>query len=496
MRLVRQLVPMVVLLALAWLAGPVLLAADPAAAERQYRVARRLVVEGSPEATAALQKVIELDPEGKLVDDSLVDQALLLGIPRWPEDVGSLEGATAQQAMTLLTRVTDEFSLADRALQARYLRALLKLEPLASYDASDAGLELITAATAREPLEWAHAARYALGWLAEQQTQLDRARNAYQRLVVDAPGGAAATRARTGLGRMQLRDGRFGPAASLFEEALLLGAPPELHADSLKEAAVRALLAQASGSATPRRGEALASATGVRALMGMAATPDGGVLLGGERIAAAIRYDAAGTVVGRWSLIDIQAVAVDPFGNAYAAAGDKIFQLRADQAPRTMATQGDFTPVTALAVDGTGRLWILDRRGEQIGKIEPGVGSPVPFGNLGRARLSALAWDGRRLLALNTKDRTVVAIGADGAPQKVASAGLLRPQALAAGPAGQIAVLDGKNRAAQMFDSSGSAIGAVSWGSVGMEKASAVSLAQDGSLLLFDPSSQRCVRVP
>ena len=46
--------------------------ADPDAAERQFRLARRLVAEGSPEAAPALDRVLELDPRGALADDALV----------------------------------------------------------------------------------------------------------------------------------------------------------------------------------------------------------------------------------------------------------------------------------------------------------------------------------------------------------------------------------------------------------------------------------------
>ena len=64
-------------------APPATAAGDADAAERQYRVARRLVAERSPEARAALDKVLALDPQGPRADDALVDQALLEGPARW-----------------------------------------------------------------------------------------------------------------------------------------------------------------------------------------------------------------------------------------------------------------------------------------------------------------------------------------------------------------------------------------------------------------------------
>ena len=50
----------------AGIAATPLVASDPAAAKRQYRVARRLAAEGSPDAAAALRRVVELDPRGSL----------------------------------------------------------------------------------------------------------------------------------------------------------------------------------------------------------------------------------------------------------------------------------------------------------------------------------------------------------------------------------------------------------------------------------------------
>jgi tetratricopeptide (TPR) repeat protein len=478
------------------LAGTQLLAADPAAAERQFRIARRLIAERSPEAVAALQKVLELDPQGVLADDALVEQALLLGIPRWPEETGRMELEPARQAQELLTRVTDEFSLADRAPEARYLRALLRLEPLPFHDASDARLELVTVATARNALPWSRIARYALGWVAEQEGKDARALEAYQRIVVDAPESETAPRAEVGLARLQLREGRPGEAAAGLQAAIDREVPPQLRAEALRELAVRAVLLRSGAGRPAGTAAPLASSTGVRDLVGMVATPDGGVLVAGRKLAAVLRYDSAGEVVGRWSLEDLQALAVDPRGLAFAAAGDTIHLLERERPPRPVASLGEFMPVTALAVDGLGGFWVLDRRGERVGRVAPGSGQAVPVGPVQRARLEALAWDGRRLLALNARDKNVVSVDAEGRLEVVAGRGLLKPQALAAAPDGSLAVLDGRADEVLRFDSRGEPLGSVSWAGAGIARAETISVAWDGALLFFDGSTQRCVRVP
>ena len=62
------------------LAAPTLAQAD---AEAEFRVARRLVAEGSPQAADALDRVFRLDPDGPLADDALLERALLVGMAGW-----------------------------------------------------------------------------------------------------------------------------------------------------------------------------------------------------------------------------------------------------------------------------------------------------------------------------------------------------------------------------------------------------------------------------
>jgi hypothetical protein len=244
------------------------------------------------------------------------------------------------------------------------------------------------------------------------------------------------------------------------------------------------------------RAEPLAGPTGIRNLVGMAVAPDGGVLLAGGKLAAVLRYDGAGQVTGRWSLEDLQAVAVDSRGLAFAAAGDRVYFLEQDQSPRPVASLGEFSPVTSLAVDGIGRFWVLDRRGERIGRIDPGSGQVVAVGSEQRSKLESMIWDGARLLALNPREKAVVRIDEEGGLTTVAGQGLLKPVGLAADPAGRLAVLDGRADAILLFDLLGEPLGSIAWIATGVEKPASLALGWDGAPLLFDDSSQRCMRVP
>jgi hypothetical protein len=476
----------------AWLP---LLAADPDAAERQYRVARRLIAEGSAEAAAALDKVIELDPQGDLADDAAVEKALLMGIPRWPEELGKLGVLPGREALELVTHVTKELSGADKASQARYLRALLLLEPLPFHDPSEARLDLITVATAAEPRDWVQAARYAVGWLAEQQGQDERALAAYQRLVVDAPGSRAALRAEVGLGRLLLRRGDFGPAAERLQHALDNGVHHECGAEALRELAIRSLLGRTHGSSVGSG--PISFQTAVRSPAGMAVMPDGGVILGDPRGAEVIRFDAQGVAIDRWSLEDIQDVAASHLGRIFAAAGDGIFRLEPGGAAVRIASQGMLRPVSSLEADGLGRIWLIDKKGESVARIEPGAAAAEIVGSRDSGlRLSSAAWEGLRLVAVDSREKLLLAVEIDGSVTELSAGGLQKPLAVAVNPAGQAAVLDGRLDAVLFYDSGGKPLGNMTWSSAGLGKPVTLVYAPDGALLLFDGATGRCVRVP
>jgi hypothetical protein len=472
-------------------------AADPAAAERQYRVARRLAAEGSAEAKTALDKVIELDPAGELADDAAVDKALLLGLPHWPEELGRIDILAAREALESLGWVADELSGSDRAPEARYLRALLLLEPLPFNDASEARLDLITVATGREQDAWSRAARYAAGWLADQQGKDDRAISSFQRLMVDAPQSDAAVRAKIGLARLMLHRRDFGRAADLLQQAVDGGAPAETGAAALRELAVRSLLGSLPGTGAGETLRSSAEVSGVRSPSCFAAAPDGGLLLGDQKSDEVVRLSGSGDVGGRWSLDGLQAVAIGPQGAAFAAADDAIYRLQEGRKPMQIASQGDFAPVSALAADGLGRLWLLDRRGDRLGVIRPGAIGPIVSGDVdGGSRLSALAWDGRRLIALDPRKRVLLAIGPEGARRELPASGLQKPLDVAVNAAGGIAVLDIRAGAILFFDAEGSELGRRSWETAGIDRPAAVAYANDGALYLLDASSSVSVRVP
>lgn len=474
---------------------------DAEAAERQYRVARRLAADGSPDAAAALERVVELDPTGALADDALVDEALLLPIARWPEELGRVDPAGARVALALLERSLT-VPRGDRGSEARYLRALVRLEPLPGFDPAAARSDLVAVASALGPGATAVAARYAVGWLAEGEAAAERAFDAYQRIVIDAPSSAAAARARVGIARIELARGDPGAAARWLEEAVEHEPAGESTAVALRELALRRVLARAGAAPAAREGVAKI-ATRMRSVTDLAPLSTGGILLASVKDRTVVELDEWGSSRDLWQIEGLQAIAVDPGGRAWAASGDALWRLSPGGEARRVAATGDYGPVQAIAVDALGGIFLLDRRGERIGRVEPGAAAPAGYREDRAWRLVDLAWDGAQLVALDARARAVLAFGADGTIHPLALPELSRPLALAADPAGRIGVLDPRaGVVASVFvprhAGSGGAIVTDTFdlAAVGVARPVAFAFALDGALELFDATDGGWFREP
>ncbi len=464
-------------------------AADPAAAERQYRAARRLVAEGSAEAGAALRKVAELDPAGAWADDAWVDLALLERPARWPEDLGEIGEPAARRAGEILDRVVTELPAADRTAEARYYRALLHLEPLPLYDPASARADLLAVAAPGSAPVWAHSARYAAAWILEQSGALGRAADAYGRLLVDAPDSEPASRARVAAARVALRRGDAGRAAALTQRAIDDHVAPLLGAEALRELSLRNLVPTAPRAAAVER-----TPSGVRSLAGFAGVP-AGALVGDARTSLVLKLGASG-VVSRWNVAELQAVTVDPLGRIYAAAGDRVYRLAPDGLARPIAHQGDFAPVTALAADAAGRLWVLDRKRERIGRIDPAASAPAWVWTHPGGRLVGLAWDGSRVVAVDAREKLLLAARIDGPLEPAGLGSVQKPVAFAVDRAGTVAVLDERDDALHLLTPEGDERGRIDCKAFGITKPQAVAFEPDGAIGVFDGSDGSWVRLP
>jgi hypothetical protein len=425
----------------------------------------------------ALARVVELDPDGPLADDALVDQALLESLAAWPEAAGALDPEAAARARQRLNETLKRFPSSDRLDEALYHRGLLYLEPLAGYDPSAARVDLTAVATSSS--EWATPARYALAWLHEHEGDDERALDAYQRLLIDEPTEPAGARARVGVARVLLRRSDYGLAARRLQEAIEAGVPPEARARNLLELSVRSLLREAGAGDTSRP---VRTRTGVRSPAGFTPTRAGGILIGDRKRGTVLEFGAGGERSGEWTVEGVQTVAVDVLGRRFAADKTSVLLLEDGGRVETLAALGDYTPLGRLVADAEGGLWLLERKGRRVGHVTPGADTPEPFWE-GAERLQSLVWEGRRLAALDAKTGAVVTLESSGVTPH-GTAALSRPVALAADPAGRLAILD--KTGAIRFVRAGGGAEAAGFASSDVPRPTGIGLGPEGELHLLD----------
>jgi tetratricopeptide (TPR) repeat protein len=373
-------------------------------------------------------------------------------------------------------------------------RAPLELEPQPHRDPAAARVELLAVATRPDDDPWAARARYVLGWLDEVEGRHERAAGRYHRLLLDSEADPAAVRAAVGLGRIAMREGRFDHAAAWLEQAVEREAPHETRALGLRELAVRGVL-RAAGGGRAWPAAARTVETAVRGAEDLAALPDGGWLVADRKTETVTRFGLDGTPGRRWELDGVVSVAVDPFGRAYAAAGQGVFRLTEDRADLLPGT-GELGPLCCLAVDGAGAVWMADRRGARLARLEPAAARSEVILESREVKLGDLVWDGRRIVATDLRTARLLAIGPDGAAETLSSLGSARPLALAADAAGQVAVLDAKVPEVVLIGPDGTIRERLSTAALGATRPAAVSLGEDGSLHLLDEATGALVSIP
>jgi hypothetical protein len=181
----------------------------------------------------------------------------------------------------------------------------------------------------------------------------------------------------------------------------------------------------------------------------------------------------------------------------YTANHERIYRLRPGRSPAPVASVGAYGPPSALVVEVTGRIWLLDRKGETVGAIAPGRTEPETHWTSRGQRLSGLTLDGSRLLAIDSRGRDVVLLDEVDGLRTAGVPGLGRPLALAADSAGRIAVLDGKDSTIllQLHGSGDGTWIRIPCKTAGIVRPSAIGFGADGALQVFDESSGGWVRI-
>jgi hypothetical protein len=492
--------------AISWLvlvaAVPTIFAAAPAvpgdlsAAEKQYRLAQRLGADRSPDAAAAFEKVVSLAPAGPYADDALVDLSRIHGAPEWPEELGALSASRAALARAPLERVLASYADADRAGEAKYRLALLRLAPLPGRDPVRARQDLIALAASPSRDRWPIAARYVLGTLDEQDGALDRAARAYARVVVEHPGVDVAARAKAGYARTLMAAGRFGEAAAWLQDAVDGGVPAASRAGQGRTLAVREVLrARAPGKRWVAVTTPLPAIATVKGAALVASGADGRAFVFDKKNDTVQAFDAKGTGATAVSMAEVTAMTSDPYGRIFAATKEALVRIDGASVV-TIVGLGGFGSPAAIAVDASGAAWLADRKGDRIARWA--IGSPAP--QLVReskgAGVTALAVFDGRVFAAEEKAGRVVAIAPSGDETPFGSAVFRRPTALCVDGAGRVSVLDEKAETVTRLTADGQVGDTLSTAHAGIARPVALATAPDGTVLILDGASGALAAAP
>jgi DNA-binding beta-propeller fold protein YncE len=462
---------------------------DPSAVERQYRLAQRLGADRSPDAAPAFEKVVALAPDGPFADDALVDLARLSGLPDWPEEVAVLDVARATAAVVRLEKVVNTYADGDRALEARYRLALIRMAPIAGRDAARARRELIALAGSPSPDHWVVAARYALGVLDEQAGAVERAAGAFARIVVEQPGSDVVPRASAGFGRTLLAKGAFGVAAGWLQEAIEAGAPPGVRAEPQRDLALREVLRERA----PGRRWAAANAPfpvipTTRGASLLTTAADGRLVVFDRKNDALQVFAETGIGAPAVPVPEVTALATDPYGRVFMATKDNLLRWDAI-GPTVVLTLGSFGAAAAIAVDASGAVWIADRKGDRVARWIPGTPAAVLVRESKGAGVAALAFAGGRVIAVEEKSGRIVVLADRGGEAFFGTVTFRRPVALAVDASGRVSVLDEKSETVTRFTPSGEVSDTLSLRMIGVSRPLAIAAAPDGAIRILDGST-------
>jgi hypothetical protein len=417
-------------------------------------------------------------------------------LPAWPEELGRISRSDADRAAAQLSEILARQPSGPGAAEARVRLSLLRLEPLRGRDAAAARRDL--AALERSPGTdpWVDRAGLVRAWVDEHGRDPQAALGTYRRLTLESLDPAVEARAFTGLGRIMLRQGKPGSAAALFQAAIEHDPDARAGAPALRELAVRTAIREVSprhrwGSIPPAP---LVPAAGE--VTAITAQAGGGLLVADRKERAVVEYDREGRKVGRCPLDRVHALATDPMGRVFASAGDSLYRIDAETATVEADLTG-FAPVRALAADFAGRVWLVDRKGERIAKLDAGETAPVVFLQAPKGvKFSSIVWDGLRLLVADARAGRILEARDDGTLLDVASIPGSSIVALAADPAGQIAVLDARQRTVLLLAGAGTERDRAAASAWGLDSPTALALDESGGLLLYDASRRAVVRIP
>lgn len=229
--------------------------------------------------------------------------------------------------------------------------------------------------------------------------------------------------------------------------------------------------------------------TGLRSISAAVGLPDGGVVLSDQKSGKVVRFNREGVEVGAWNVSQPGPVAVDAFQQIWVAAEDHLARIRGEEV-RSMVELEAFASPRDIDAAATGTVWILDRKGSRVARLQPGTNQLEPFWE-GDARLSSIAWDGLRLLGLDKKNGRVLELLKDGQIREVAGSTFQKATELVSDHRGRFAVLDERDHSITLYGAQGRLLGRFGFEGNGPSRPSSLLMYPDGGFGLPDSEAGR-----
>lgn len=199
-------------------------------------------------------------------------------------------------------------------------------------------------------------------------------------------------------------------------------------------------------------------------------------------------------MVDRWSLEDTTALAFDPWGRLLAAAGEGIFVVEPGST-RPLGVLGRFASASALSPTATGKIYVLDRKGDRIGVLEPGAKAPAPLREERGTRFAALTEVRGRLVGAAQREGRLLEIAASGLETPLASLPVDGIDSVCVDAASRFVVLEARRGRIVLSTDDGTVVDRLDLKAKGLEKPTRVVCGSDGTLDVYDASTGQVWRI-
>jgi len=476
-------------------------AEDPAF--RTFGLAEELLREGREEqALEAFTKIVEGFPASALADDALFQMARRSFTPESPDDLGRADAQGAQAARPLLERILRDYPEGDRAADAGYVLGLIRMVPGSPTYQLDEAFAAFRGVATVHPDAVAVPAALRGSALAEMgMGRPGRGLIYLERVLLEAPTGALADRARLNASDAYLRLGMPREALVALRPLRLPGADPACAAAALDQMTLLLRLhAPAPGPEARFRSDPdyPTEVLDLEQSSAMAYDAEGVLHLLASSGKSVTRLSQDGRLLGRQE--------IDGGRSLYRGTGGRVGwaseeAIHPGAGAATPVVSDELRGIVAVAEVPDGSFFVLGGGGKELLHFGPDGSSLGRVAELERG--VDLETDRRGYVhVLDDRARTVTSYLSDGTRLRVVGPvgdgfDLGSPVDIAVDDGFHLFVLDGKTHEVLAFDGQGGLIARIHperQGPVSVRDARALAVDPAGAVFVFDGRSRQVRR--